>query len=144
MTFNTAGKANIPKSTRFLILEDIPEVRDLIRDELEILGFDNIEEAEGLRSAQEVFNKSDIGFVLLDWTLTDGCGTKFLSAIRGIGEYKNLPILMLTANDNVDDMMKSMEMGASEYLVKPWSGDELEGKISEAWLKHYPENTTEA
>ena len=93
---------------------------------------------EGLRQAQEIFNddKTTVNYILLDWNLTDGKGSQVHQSLRKLDDYNKVPILLITANDDIEDLLGAIEEGATDYIIKPWSQDELEDKIAECWMKH--------
>ncbi|MBV6427870.1 MAG: Transcriptional regulatory protein CusR [Haliscomenobacter sp.] len=76
---------------------------------------------EGLRLALD--NLAEYDLVLLDWMLPGVSGIEICRAIRK--ENKELPVIFLTAKDTVDDVVFGLEMGANDYLRKPFAFDEL-------------------
>ena len=83
-----------------------------------------------------ISKKEHVEFFILDWNLNQGTGHEILSKLRANPEYRMTPILMVTGNDSVEDMMLAVESGASAYLIKPWTWEELEVKLCEAWNHH--------
>ncbi len=71
---------------------------------------------------------------LLDWNLPDGDGLSVLKALRSRGA--TLPVLMITARDAVDDRVLGLDSGADDYLVKPFSLDELKARIRVLLRRH--------
>lgn len=61
--------------------------------------------------------------------------------MRKIDEYQNTPILMITAHDDIKDVIKCMEKGASGYLIKPWMEEEFHEKVISSWSKHKSTDT---
>jgi len=132
--------ALIPRNLNFLIIEDLEMIRELIIDELDLLGFEGpFAQAESLKSSRIEFKKKKPDIILLDWTLDDGTGDIFLEALRKNKSFDNIPVMMITSNDNVEDLIHALNIGASEYLIKPWTTEEFTEKLSSAWLKHFPE-----
>ncbi len=79
--------------------------------------------AFGYRDAQECIDKNSYGLILLDWNLGDGDGLELLKEIREF-EIKT-PVLMLSANSEIDDRVAVLDSGADDYLCKPYSNVEL-------------------
>lgn len=106
-----------------LIVEDDDSVRDVVRRYLEHDGYDvrlAVDGHEGLRAAQE--NPPDL--VVLDIMLPGLDGLTVCKALRGQSD-SYIPIVMLTALDGVDDRIAGLELGADDYVTKPFSPKEL-------------------
>ena len=120
------GHANAmdPKDS-ILIVDDDPEIRQLLVDYLARNGFDAKPAGSGREMAQ-VLDKHAIDLVVLDLMLPDTDG---LLLCRDLRAKSNLPVLMLTARGEEADRILGIEMGADDYLVKPFSPRELLARI---------------
>jgi two-component system chemotaxis response regulator CheY len=143
--FLVINEVKIPKDLRFLVVEDEPDIQELLVDTLEEIGFsgqiefsDNVEAAIDISVKALKDNNRPIDFFISDWNLIDLSGLDFLITLREHSAYKNTPFLMVTANDNVSGMLVATKKGASEYLVKPWDQEELAQKIAACWEKRLP------
>lgn len=83
--------------------------------------------AYGYNNAKEYIDKNKYAIILLDWNLGDGDGLELLKEIRTV--QINVPILMLSANSEIDDRVKVLDSGADDYLCKPYSNLELLARI---------------
>jgi len=79
--------------------------------------------AFGYSDAKSYIDKNSYAIILLDWNLGDGDGLELLKEIRAT--QINVPILMLSANSEIDDRVKVLDSGADDYLCKPYSNIEL-------------------
>jgi len=79
--------------------------------------------AYGYNDAKEYIDKNRYAIILLDWNLGDGDGLELLKEIRAV--QIDVPILMLSANSEIDDRVKVLDSGADDYLCKPYSNLEL-------------------
>ncbi|WP_297482050.1 response regulator transcription factor [Sulfurimonas sp.] len=79
--------------------------------------------AFGYNEAKEYIDKNSYAIILLDWNLGDGDGLELLKEIRDT--QIDVPILMLSANSEIDDRVKVLDSGADDYLCKPYSNIEL-------------------
>ncbi len=111
---------------RILIVEDEPKTGEYLRQGLTEAGFvtDLVRDGvEGLQSAlAEIYD-----LIILDVMLPGMDGWSVLTQIRRAG--KDLPVLFLTARDHVDDRVKGLELGADDYLVKPFAFSELLARV---------------
>lgn len=110
---------------RILILDDDPEIRGLLADYLQCHGFEAVPAASGREMAQRL-ERHAIDLVVLDLMLPDADG---LTLCRDLRAKSNLPVLMLTARGEEADRILGIEMGADDYLVKPFSPRELLARI---------------
>lgn len=107
-----------------LVVEDEPAIADLIALHLEHEGFEPLVVAEG-RRALELVGKALPAAVILDLMLPDMDGIEVLRQIRRHPEMKLLPVLILTARGEEADRVLGLEVGADDYLAKPFSPREL-------------------
>lgn len=124
---------------RILVVEDDPAVREGIVDMLGYEGFDTFEAAsyaEAVRMGVQV----DCQLVLLDLVLPGGDGLDVLAEIRLA--RPTLPVIILTARGQEDDRVKGLELGADDYVVKPFSIKELLARV-EAVLRRSAERPSD-
>jgi two-component system response regulator RegX3 len=124
--------------TKILIVED----EDSVLDPLELLlgkeGF-SIETAKNGREALDKFWKVSPDLVLLDIMLPEVSGTEVCRQIRA---KSNVPIIMLTAKDTEVDKVVGLELGADDYIVKPYSKAELVARIKAVLRRGAGEHST--
>jgi two-component system, OmpR family, response regulator len=108
-----------------LVVDDDPEIRRLLVDYLERNGFTPIAARDG-REMRQALDRHAIDLVVLDLTLPDTDG---LTLCRDLRAHSSLPVLMLTARGEEADRIVGIEMGADDYLVKPFSPRELLARI---------------
>jgi two-component system OmpR family response regulator len=111
------------KPDRILIVDDDPEIRRLLADYLERNSFTPVTARDG-REMRQALDRHAIDLIVLDLTLP-GCDG--LTLCRDLRSQSNLPVLMLTARSEEADRILGIEMGADDYLVKPFSPRELLG-----------------
>ncbi len=110
---------------RILVVDDEKGLVKIIRLNLEQDGFDVIEAFNGSQ-AMEKLRTTLPDLVLLDVMMPDTDGFTVLKMIRQIG---NIPVIMLTAKGEEDDKIKGLELGADDYVTKPFSPRELTSRI---------------
>lgn len=128
------NKVLVPPDLNILLLEDMADIRATMLKHLEDIGVTNkVLEAPNVKTAIELCNKHEIGFIISDWNLPDGTGFEFLKKLRGTKKFAKTPFLMCTTMDEVEDMINAIAEGANEYLVKPWKKSELFEKVNSCW-----------
>ena len=114
-----------PRTTRVLVVDDDQAVRDLLRRFLELEGY-LVDEAADAEHAWALLSGRPPDLVLLDAMLPFQDGFDFLSRLR---QTSDLPVIMLTARDDGASRVLGLRLGADDYVVKPFSIDELEARI---------------
>ena len=104
-----------------LVIEDDDSIREIVTRVLEDEGFTVVSAVNGLRGLEK-FLKTTPDLVLLDVKMPEMDGWETLQNIRKVSET---PVVMLTVFGSTDDIIKGLEMGADDYLVKPFGVPEL-------------------
>ena len=132
-----ALKSTISSGKTFLLIEDMKNLRIKMKEDLQkFIENATFLEAENLAEAYAHCEKENIDMIISDWNLPDGVGIDLLTKIKGTDKFKDVPFLMCTTMDNIDDILNAISAGADEYLVKPWSMDELKDKVMSSWNNH--------
>lgn len=126
-------------SRRILIVEDDATTRDFVSKALREAGL-AVEAAETGRKGLYLATSGDFDLIVLDRMLPELDGLSLLKSLRAAGI--RTPVLMLTALDAVDERVRGLKAGADDYLVKPFSLDELLAR-AEALMRR-PHSTVEA
>ena len=120
---------NNSKNPQFLIVDDFSTMRRIIRGLLKEAGYVDADEAE---DGQVAYQKLQIGHfdcVITDINMPNMNGFDLLEAIKEDEKLKSIPVLMITAEASKEDVLKAAKLGASAYIVKPFSKAVLEDKI---------------
>jgi two-component system, chemotaxis family, chemotaxis protein CheY len=114
---------------KLLLVDDTKSVhafvKELLRKRTDFLITDAFNGQEAINIIQS--SESDFDLVLLDWEMPVKDGLDTLKNLRTMGSA--LPIIMMTTRNSPDDIAKILELGASEYLMKPFTADILFEKI---------------
>jgi two-component system, OmpR family, response regulator RegX3 len=108
-----------------LVVDDEPTLRETLAENLEQDGYRVVTAADG-RAAIELFRSARPDLVLLDLMLPEVSGTEVCRIIR---QESDVPILMLTARDSEIDKVVGLELGADDYVTKPFSLRELQARV---------------
>lgn len=113
---------------RILIIEDEPALVEMLRYNLEKEGFDiatALDGEEGLAAVADA--KPDL--ILLDWMLPHVSGLEICRQLRRGNDTRTIPIIMLTARGEESDRVRALDVGADDYVTKPFSPNELMARI---------------
>ena len=109
---------------RVLVVDDEPDLLELVRFHLAQAGFE-VETARDGRQGLESIRRRRPDLVVLDWMLPDLSGTEVCRQVRSDPQLRDLPILLLTAKAEEVDRVVGFELGADDYVTKPFSPREL-------------------
>jgi DNA-binding response OmpR family regulator len=110
---------------RFLLVEDNPQLASAVHDRLTLDGH-VVDHAGDLATAEAFVTTTDYDLLLLDIMLPDGDGRDFLQRHRAA--ERPTPVIVLTARSEVSDRVGVLDLGADDYLVKPFDFSELEAR----------------
>ena len=117
---------------RIFIVEDERRIARFLQIELEHEGFETATESNGKRAFERIIQEN-YNLVLLDVMLPEMDG---ITICRKVRELSDIPIIMLTAKDDIDDKVNGLDVGADDYMTKPFAVPELLARIRVALRKH--------
>ena len=104
---------------KILVVDDDPMMCEMLNTSLEFKGFEVSTAENGKEGLESIaFSRPDL--VLLDINMPIMDGFEFLSIFRTNDKFSSIPVIVLSANDDSDDIIKALEMGADNYLTKPY------------------------
>jgi DNA-binding response OmpR family regulator len=114
-----------PRSITVLVVDDEPRLVDVVRLNLEVEGYRVVEASDGIEALTRL--KEDLpDLVVLDVMMPEMDGFETLRRIR---EVSSVPVIMLTVRQEESDRIRGLEIGADDYLSKPYSPRELQSRI---------------
>ncbi len=118
------------KNIKILVVDDFATMRKVIRNLLKQVGYENIVEAEDGVLALRVLKSQKIDLVISDWNMPNMTGLELLKSIRSDDDLKTMPFLMVTAEALQDNVIAAVKAGVSNYIVKPFTAEVLNEKIT--------------
>ena len=118
------------KNIKILVVDDFATMRKVIRNLLKQVGYENIVEAEDGVLAMRVLKSQKVDFVISDWNMPNMTGLELLKAVRADEDLKTTPFLMVTAEALQDNVIAAVKAGVSNYIVKPFTAEVLNDKIT--------------
>ncbi len=113
---------------RILIVDDGPRLREMLREHLELSGF-AVTEAEDGAAALRAAEGHDVSLVLLDVMMPGQDGLAVLKELRAREGTRRLPVILLTARSQMGDKLQGLELGADDYITKPFDSAELLARV---------------
>ena len=113
-----------------LLVDDSRAIRAIVRPILANLGFHVIEAADGAE-ALKVCQAQLPTAVLLDWNMPVMNGLELVTSMRSAPQWQQTPVLMITTMAERDDILKAMQAGVTNYIVKPFDAATLKKKIDQ-------------
>jgi two-component system chemotaxis response regulator CheY len=122
----------LDKNMKILVVDDFSTMRRIVRNLLVELGFSNplIQEADDGNNALIMLRSQPFDLVVTDWNMPNMTGIDLLRAIRAEASLKGLPVLMVTAENNRDQIIAAAQAGVNGYIVKPFNAVTLKEKLS--------------
>lgn len=115
----SAGSAEAPqRNPRILVVDDVADNRDILTRRLVRRDFD-VDEAVGGEDALEKIAQNSYDVVLLDVMMPDINGNDVLRRVRQVHDKTQLPVIMVTAKSQSEDVVESIDIGANDYITKP-------------------------
>ena len=114
---------------RAIIIDDSKAMRLILGKILKESGFETIEAGDGREGLEKLTQTGPVDLVLVDWNMPIMNGLECIKAIRSIPEFKDMWIMMVTTETEMDNMAKAMVAGANEYVMKPFTKDVILGKL---------------
>jgi len=115
-------------SAHILVVDDEAAIRDMVRMALEMDGF-TVSDASNAHQATTLLEQENIDLILLDWMMPGISGIDFASRLRREGNH-NVGIIMVTAKDDENDLIRGLDVGADDYIKKPFSTKELISRMN--------------
>ena len=113
---------------KILAIDDEPSILELIKVNLELMGYTCIISTDPVRGFA-ILKQEDISLVILDVMMPEVDGYSLAMKIRQNKDTKDIPIIMLTALNRLDDKLKGFNSGVDDYLTKPFEIEELKARV---------------
>ena len=111
-----------------LVVDDETAIRDMICSALDVAGFDTLQ-AENAQQAHAMIIDHKPDLVLLDWMMPVTSGIELIRRLQRDDLTKNIPVIMLTAKGDETDRVVGLELGADDYVTKPFALAELLARV---------------
>ena len=120
----------IDRTTPILIVDDYKTMIRIIRNLLQQLGFEQIDDAADGAAALAKLKERPFGLVISDWNMEPMSGLELLRAVRADPRLADLPFIMVSAENRDDRIAMARRAGVSGYIVKPFNAEGLGQQIT--------------
>jgi two-component system, chemotaxis family, chemotaxis protein CheY len=120
----------VDMSMQILIVDDYKTMLRIVRNLLNQLGFNNVDEATDGSTALQKLRERNFGLVISDWNMEPMTGLQLLKEVRADMKLKGTPFIMVTAESKTENVVAAKEAGVNNYIVKPFNADTLKQKIT--------------
>ena len=120
---------------KFLVVDDFPTMRRIVRNLLKELGYSNVDEAEDGAMGLAKLKANKFDFVISDWNMPNMDGLTMLQNIRADPALAKMPVLMVTAEAKKENIIAAAQAGANGYVVKPFTAATLDEKLGKIFEK---------
>lgn len=127
-------------AANILVVEDEPAIQELLALNITQAGHNAIR-ALSVEAAQDLMRSTIPDLILLDWMLPGMNGLEFARLLKSDALTKTIPIIMLTARGDEYDKVRGLEVGADDYVTKPFSPRELNARIKAVLRRRAPQMT---
>jgi two-component system, chemotaxis family, chemotaxis protein CheY len=117
--------------SKVLLVDDSQTVRLVGRRIMSKFGFEVLEAEHGQSALEQIRQHPDVHAVLLDWNMPVMNGLDFLQALRGLPLPQQPIVVMCTTENDMEHIVKAMESGANEYIMKPFTEEIIRDKFEE-------------
>lgn len=126
--------------SRFIVIDDALHIRKIIKAVCISMGVGEVIEAPDGRNALEVLKtrrvlgkgkgeRKNFDLIICDWMMPEVSGLELLQLVRGDKSLRRIPFLMVTAENDKEQVFKAIEEGVNDYIIKPFTAEVLEKKI---------------
>jgi two-component system phosphate regulon response regulator OmpR len=129
-------------TARLLLIDDDQRLTSMLGDYLSAAGF-AVQAAGSLAQGRALLAESSFDLLVLDLMLPDGDGLDFCRELRGEARTRRLPVLMLSARGEPTDRILGLELGADDYLAKPFEPRELQARVKALLRRVEPDGDPE-
>jgi len=113
-----------------MVIDDSRAIRMILTRNLNKLGYEVCTAGDG-KEALAILDQQapEIAFFLVDWNMPEVSGLEFIQRMRRMPSYTDVPLMMVTTETEIDQMVRALEAGANEYVMKPFTDEVITDKL---------------
>jgi len=114
---------------RVLVVDDSRAIRTILGRMMREMGFEVTEAGNGLEALSQLEQNTDVGLALVDWNMPEMNGFDFVKEVRGRSQHNDVRLMMITTETEMEQVIKALEAGANEYVMKPFTAEVIAEKL---------------
>jgi two-component system chemotaxis response regulator CheY len=114
---------------RALVIDDSKAMRSILGRMLRGLGFEVFEAANGREGLQRLQENGKIDLAFVDWNMPEMNGLEFVQTVRAEQSYDGVLLMMVTTENEMDNVVRALAAGANEYVMKPFTQEIIQEKL---------------
>jgi len=114
---------------RALVIDDSAVIRTVLTRILTNLGFEVVQAAHGKEALERLRSGPLPAIALVDWNMPEMNGYEFIQSVRASSEWRDLPLMMVTTEIEMEQVVQALSAGANEYLMKPFTPEMVQEKL---------------
>ncbi|NIP99520.1 MAG: response regulator [Nitrospinaceae bacterium] len=115
---------------RALVIDDSKAIRLILGQILKELGFEVFEAGNGVDALDRLKSAGPLDLALVDWNMPEMNGFDFVRAVRKEDQYKDMRMMMVTTETEMAQVVRALEAGANEYVMKPFTKEMILEKLT--------------
>jgi two-component system, chemotaxis family, chemotaxis protein CheY len=113
-----------------LVIDDSRAIRMILGRTLNRFGYEVCSAANGREALDMIGQQNfELSVILVDWNMPEMNGLDFVKTIRADPKYREVPLMMVTTETEIEQMDRALEAGANEYVMKPFTDDAIADKL---------------
>ncbi|MFQ5451063.1 MAG: response regulator [Nitrospinaceae bacterium] len=122
---------------RALVIDDSKAIRLILGKILKDLGFDVVDASNGFEALERLRDNGKMDIALVDWNMPEMNGFEFICEVRKDDSYKDMPLMMVTTETEMTQVIKALKAGANEYVMKPFTKEMILEKLNLMGIASY-------
>jgi two-component system chemotaxis response regulator CheY len=119
-----------------LVIDDSRAMRTIIGQILKSIGYEVADAGNGREGLQRVSEVGPLNLILVDWNMPEMNGLDFVKSVRLDASFADLPLMMVTTENEMSQVVIALSAGANEYLMKPFTKEMLIEKLDILGIEH--------
>lgn len=117
-------------AAKAMVVDDSKAIRMILTRNLNNLGYEVCSAANGAEALAMLNEQApELSFFLVDWNMPEVTGIELVERVRRMPSYAEVPIMMVTTETEIEQMVRALEAGANEYVMKPFTADMIADKL---------------
>ena len=115
--------------SKAMVIDDSRAVRMILTKILEEIGYEVCQAADGKQALAVADREAGLSLILVDWNMPEMNGLEFVKRFRSDARFSSIPLMMVTTETDIGQVVAALDAGANEYVMKPFTKDVIADKL---------------